>query len=717
MVGAELSAQNGIHRIVRGIQKYKQAESLSQEMKMGRRLKLTPQADFIQRMAQASPIDAVEELIWNGLDERAKSVTVQLKKTALDDIKEVTITDNGNSLPFEHAEEAFSSLGNSRKQNRVLEHGQTQHGRLGQGRHKAFSLGQQVIWKFTYQRQSGEKYCYSVEGTAGVNEPFYLTDEVSAKADAAIGCVVTIKKITRKLITLLHPKTHRELTGRLAHFLLANASQTVIFDGKPIRPKDVIASTRRIRTHVVIEGDKGFPVTIQLVEWTAGYTNRDAFLCGNSGIPLHRLADSFLSSSDERSVFIKSPLFDQWHDENLLQSIEGSTDSDRKSVIQTIKKSVRKDHQKHRAKNAQDMLSRLREEGSYPYRREPVTEIETIERNVFDVCAINIGRHMPNFEDGMDVVSRKLMLRMIREAISQNPSTVGKIIREVCKLPSADAKKFSDLLDDIPLTKLVDAAHRVAQRLEFLKAFKSIIYLDDFEEKIRERTQLQRILADNLWLFGEEYAMGTDDQDIQCVLEKHISLLKRDSIQPEMSEKEVASLLKQLKRNSKGKEESLSRIPDFMIWKQFKERRADEYEFLVIEIKRPGVPIGHDEHRQIEAYARAVMNSGFANKEKSSWVFIVVSDELTEEIDDRARQENLPRYTTSRPKGERYEIRAMPWNAIIQSAEGRHDHLRDWLSHNVAADTALKRAKEKYDDLLPKLAVARRIPKKASPKK
>ena len=65
----------------------------------------------------------------------------------------------------------------------------------------------------------------------------------------------------------------------------------------------------------------------------------------------------------------------------------------------------------------------------------------------------------------MDVDGRKLLLRIVREAISQNPTSVGKIIREVCRLPDSEAKSFSRLLDDIPLGNVVHLARMVADRL------------------------------------------------------------------------------------------------------------------------------------------------------------------------------------------------------------------------------------------------------------
>ena len=44
----------------------------------GRRLKLKAQKDFIDRLSQAPKLSALEELVWNAFDERARSVTVDL---------------------------------------------------------------------------------------------------------------------------------------------------------------------------------------------------------------------------------------------------------------------------------------------------------------------------------------------------------------------------------------------------------------------------------------------------------------------------------------------------------------------------------------------------------------------------------------------------------------------------------------------------------------
>lgn len=85
----------------------------------------------------------------------------------------------------------------------------------------------------------------------------------------------------------------------------------------------------------------------------------------------------------------------------------------------------------------------------------------------------------------MDPDGRKSLLRMIQEGLSQSPSAVGRIIREVIKLPSADAQRFALLLDDVPLSQVVNAAHLIAMRLEFLSSFRAITMLNPFEKTIK----------------------------------------------------------------------------------------------------------------------------------------------------------------------------------------------------------------------------------------
>lgn len=667
---------------------------------MGRRLKLHPKSDFVNRLSQASIYEALEELIWNAFDEEAIVVDVRLSRGKLDELTKLEVVDNGRGLEYDNAATAFQNLGESSKVDRTSRTGLPLHGRLGQGRHKAMAVGRTVVWKFAYK--TGKRFrSYEITGTSGRGDPFYLGDECEDDKIAASGCHVTITDIRKTFTEIFSQGARAEIAARFAPSLLVHPERELHFNGIRIDPTKALKNKRTICHLEVGHGGKSYDVTIRAFHWNTPQHHREVFLCGSSGISLHRLSDNFHRSGDEGTIFVESCLFDELHNENLLQTFEASQDADRKNIAKRITSKIRSYYQRLRKHRASDAIQKLKDEGSYPYRNRPSSGIETIERRVFDVCAVNVSRNLPSFNDGMEVDGRKLLLRMIKEGVSRNPSNVGRIIREVLRLPNHDAKRFAALLDDMPLSKIVDAAHRVAQRLEFLKLFKAVVYLDPFERTIRERTELQKLLLPNTWLFGEEYAIGTDDEDMKTVLERHVGILRRDALQQTVTDTDCREMISQYNKKKEKTPESLNRIPDFMLWRQFKERRPDEYEFLVVEIKRPGVLVGHKEHQQIEDYAQAIVHSPFADKHRTRWVFVVISDDLDKGIHSRANQTHLPRWTTLSPRDEPFEIRAMPWSAVIQSAEGRHEHLRKWLNHSVGVEQALERSQETYKEFLP----------------
>jgi hypothetical protein len=249
----------------------------------------------------------------------------------------------------------------------------------------------------------------------------------------------------------------------------------------------------------------------------------------------------------------------------------------------------------------------------------------------------------------------------------------------------------------------------VGDRLKFLDLFEAIVYLNPFDQVVRERSQLHRVLAPNTWLLGEEYSLGTDDENLKAILEQHIAVLGRDHLHPDVADVDLAALIHAYNTTRTATPESLSRIPDLMLWRRFVERRPDEYEFLVIELKRPGVSIGRKEMEQIEDYASAVVTTPFADSERTKWVFVIVSDTLDTHANQRAHQNGLPPYTISRPLDGRYEIRAIPWSQLIRAAKARHKHLQDWLNLAVTRERVFELAERTYEEFLP-------LPKKGKKK-
>lgn len=109
-------------------------------------IKVEVRPDFLEHQVKAQPIQALAELIWNGLDADATAVNVETENDALDGMSRTAVTDNGHGMPRADAPRRYQHLGGSWTRsgsalNRML------HGQEGRGRFKARALGNVVDWK------------------------------------------------------------------------------------------------------------------------------------------------------------------------------------------------------------------------------------------------------------------------------------------------------------------------------------------------------------------------------------------------------------------------------------------------------------------------------------------------------------------------------------------------------------------------------------------
>ncbi|WP_168166049.1 ATP-binding protein [Bosea sp. PAMC 26642] len=109
-----------------------------------RKIEITVENDHIQRITSAKPLAAICELIWNSYDADAKEVIVELEEGKLTQLGLVRISDNGIGIPADKVETFFQSLGGSWKSRTAkTSGGRIVHGEKGQGRFKAFALGEE----------------------------------------------------------------------------------------------------------------------------------------------------------------------------------------------------------------------------------------------------------------------------------------------------------------------------------------------------------------------------------------------------------------------------------------------------------------------------------------------------------------------------------------------------------------------------------------------
>ncbi|MBL4886654.1 MAG: hypothetical protein JKY95_19280 [Planctomycetaceae bacterium] len=237
--------------------------------------------------------------------------------------------------------------------------------------------------------------------------------------------------------------------------------------------------------------------------------------------------------------------------------------------------------------------------------------------------------------------------------MESSPSSLGTIFEEVLKLTDDDREKLLKLLEQTSLSAIIQSANIVSERLAFLNGLEQLVHDKVNKPFVKERSQLHRLLAHNLWIFGDEYLLGGDDVRLSTVLKQHLAIIGDptwDTIDT-------------------SKMKDLRDVPDLVLWKKFMRGKGDKFEFVVIELKRPLVKISQTELVQTKKYATKIMANTNFDKTKCHYKFIAISDEIADDaLEDVNQSDRQPGHVLV---GKHHDIFAYRWSEILHGTKVR----------------------------------------------
>jgi hypothetical protein len=557
-------------------------------------LDIQVQDDHLERIASTrKPILAIAELIWNSLDADATKVAVSLSRNPMDDgVATVEVTDDGHSIPYLDAEELFTKLGGSWKQKkrRTHEKGRLLHGKEGRGRFRAFALGRVVDWNLCY-RLNGDLRTYSVAMIKDQMRKVSITDENPAPQGAYRGSVVRISEVHKSFQSLLGQEALEELNLIFALYLRQYPDVEINYSGQKVDPGGIQDASKVFRLSNVQSKEDGreFEVALEIVEWKVE-TPRKLYYCSAEGFPLDETVPGVQAPGFQFTAYLKSEYFSKLLENNTLDL--SALDPTIEQLLVQAKETMRAYFRERAAEKAAGLVEEWKDADIYPYKGMPQNPVEEVERQVFNVVALNVNSYLPEFDIAPERTKR-FQMRLLRQAIERSPADLALILEEVLGLPEEKRQELAQLLERTTLSAIISASKVVADRLEFLRGLKTLVFDPAIKHEVRERTQLHRVIADNTWMFGEQYHLSVDDESLTEVLKKHLELQSREV------EIDVPVLRQDGKRG----------IVDLMLSKNVAKLGDEEREHLVVELKRPDVAIDADVATQIEKYAFAVASA------------------------------------------------------------------------------------------------------------
>jgi hypothetical protein len=646
-----------------------------------RTVQVVVQGDHLQALGRArDPVSAISELVWNGLDEDATDVRVQLVSNNIDGLEVIRVTDNGNGMPYDEGVRAFGSLGGSSKRQRSrTPGGRLRHGKLGKGRFRAFALGERIEWSSRYYAGT-ELKAFSVTGRRDQPGRFEFTSP--EPATGSTGVSVEITNLDHKFTRLEHQGATEAITKQFALYLRQYPEIALWYDGSRVAPETVEDFVADYPLDGILLADgRTINAALTVIEWKIP-TERALYLCDENGFTLGEAAPGIHASGFNFTAYLKSAHLRELDETNKLVLEE--LDPDIKRILDAAKVVLREHFRARSAEKAVAVVEEWKHDDVYPFVGAALTPLEVVERQVFDVTAMQVHAYLPNFDDA-DAKQKRFTFRLLKEALSNNPGSLQEIFLAVLDLPKEKADDLANLLHETSLESILNASKMIAGRLAFLAGLRVLVFDTDLKKVVRERSQLHRLVAEHTWIFGEEFNVSADDEELTTVLKRHID----------------PSTLELLGAGPVLREDGSKGVLDLMLSRTVPQNNATKREHLVVELKRPSVAVTQEGVGQIKSYAEAIAQDARFRDTDTKWVFWVLSSDLQTSVRRDANQQGLPPGLISRPEGESYSIWAKSWGEIIQENEARLKFVQDRLQLRVTEGAGLKYLQETYAKYLP----------------
>ncbi|WP_330251411.1 ATP-binding protein [Nocardia sp. NBC_00565] len=637
--------------------------------------------DLVARIAhEGDPVRAVVELVWNAIDAEATTVAVELERNTADAIAAVRVVDDGHGISSDEVESTFGRIGDSwKKRTEKTKNGQRYlHGKLGEGRLRAFALGTRVTWASVSSNTAGVRQEVTISGSHNNRHVFRW--DAAASVVPRTGTTVTIHNDQQRSLAALEVDTAlATLRSHFAPILLNEQTNlTVTFDKTTLDPSQEMLHDKRVPVSFG-DGTTSNEATVRIIEWRSGKHRAIYFGPDEDHFPYEE------SGSDIEGQFAYSA-YVTWPGLGTAQlALLGLGDMAPEPVgelWQAIRKAIREHFAGRRRERRREQVDQWKETGAYPYQGEPASEPERAERAVFDVVSGTLVPHISKNKN-----DARLTLVLLRDAIRHDPDQLTTILHEVVSLNEADRDTLTRLLSETTLSAIIRSANLVTSRHKFLAGLQHLIFDPRDAGRVGERDHLHKILERELWIFGEGYHLMNSERGLTELLRTHLLLegLPASDVTPVT------------------RWDGTSGRVDLHLAAQYKEH--DRIRHLVIELKAPNVTLTQKELNQLEGYINTVRTTAAFATDRSSWDFILVGTDFDDLVDDRIpeRYRETGQFLSPPSKPGRPHVRGFVrrWRDIIDENKRRLDFVTSTLEHDPSITEGLQYVRAEYRDLLP----------------
>lgn len=622
--------------------------------------------------------EALVELIWNGYDAKATKVNIAFQSNDLGRIDKLIVSDNGEGISFEALDQTFGSFLDSVKRN-SFQRSSYSRGKKGKGRFAFSVFATKSTWQ-TVHNHNGKLIEFDlVINKSNKNEYEDLNKKISKSKHT--GTDVILEGLFGVSSYSLTDKGFiNHLAREFGWFLFLNkdAGYSLSINDEPIDYEHLIGDSTTTEMSITDRKQNEYVFRINYIRWLHNIGDKYYYyFLNDQKLEVAKRLTSFNNNaiSFHHSVFVDSVFFNAFdiqnsnpEDENLFSELDNNRIfklliADLKGFLAEKQKAFIKESA------AEELVVKYEKNGVFPkfsnnkYDQERKKDLVNVVKELYYV--------QPKIFKGLKSEAEKTFIGFLNLLLDTDErENIMEIIQGVVHLTKQEREELSNVLKKSTFSKILETIKLVENRFKVVELLRTLVF--DLTKFTTERDHIQKAIAENYWLFGEQYHLASADQNFQQLLSAYLYIID------------------DIKEQKNNKSYDWKRRPDIFLCRKHSIPDASDNEYqieenIIVELKRPSVTIGKEQFRQVDDYLDFIMKEDRFNSQTRRWKFFVISNKVDDYI--------IKQYESFKDKGKKflvhqsgkYEIYALTWDDLFRTFEIKHKYLLDKLEFDKAA--------------------------------
>lgn len=559
------------------------------------------------------PIQAIFELIWNGLDAGAADIRVTIAHNDLHGLDTVVVLDNGDGIDIRNIGSNFKKFNESSKRN-----DDDKHGSHGRGRLAFHRLSEKATW---YTRRDNYDAKIVIESSAIKDFEGAYLDEHEQHASLLSyksGTCVELRHFSDKSLpgqAILLDKLSKEF----GWYLVLNRARKIFLNGEAVS----VPSHELHETEFAVDGHV-FKATI--IRWSDKPSSEKSFnyLINSQSRVIQKELSRFNNKiAFHTSSYVSSLWVDSYGPLALemdpLQSAAAKIYRQVMGRLLELQKEIYRDFLR---RHVESEITRFEDNGYFPSYRDIDQDYAEWRKNNTKAVIRDIYIADPSVFNTLSAKQAKILIRLLDKILVSNENdSLLDVLDGVLELNSENLLTLASQLQRTTLENIISTIETLQRRQAAIHMLREV--MENRYQEVLETPDLQKIIESNTWLFGAQYTTLGAEEDSFTRIAKNL----RDTIADinDINEIDLAE---------SADVDGVNRQVDLFLARKVPAYDASGqpyYKCIIVEIKRPGISLNKKHLRQVDDYAEIISkHSGFSS-EKLRFEIILIGRKISKD--------------------------------------------------------------------------------------